>query len=148
MMVTLRQTIVMTPEPLYNPAATEIPNNSIDENCDGIIIEGGIDADNDGYLAENDCDDSEETGAPINPETVWYKDEDGDGYGAIDSDIIQCEKPSELYVLEGSDCDDSKDYIHPGAFDYAKNNIDDDCDGSDLQGTDNDGDGFIAAPRL
>ena len=42
-------------DPTINPAATEIPNNAIDENCDGLILI--IDADGDGFNSDDDCDD-------------------------------------------------------------------------------------------
>ncbi len=41
--------------PEINPGATEIPNNDVDEDCDGIALI--IDADNDGYNSDEDCND-------------------------------------------------------------------------------------------
>ena len=46
-----------------NPGATEIPGNTVDENCDGIVAPFP-DADNDGYTSNLDCNDNDNT---INP---------------------------------------------------------------------------------
>ena len=42
--------------PTISPGAIEIPNNMVDENCDGIFLM--IDDDNDGYNSDEDCDDN------------------------------------------------------------------------------------------
>jgi hypothetical protein len=43
-------------DPDINPEADEIPNNDVDENCDGEILI--IDEDGDGYNSDEDCDDN------------------------------------------------------------------------------------------
>ncbi len=115
-----------------NPGATEIENNDIDENCDGIILV--IDNDNDGYNSDEDCDDSN---ADINPgaEEIPLNnidencdgiddllDEDGDGYNITE------------------DCNDMNADINPGALEIPFNSIDENCDGLDY--IDEDSDGF------
>ncbi|MEZ4982134.1 MAG: hypothetical protein R2769_11230 [Saprospiraceae bacterium] len=42
-----------------NPGAIEIPNNAIDEDCDGEALI--IDNDMDGYNSDEDCDDNDQT---------------------------------------------------------------------------------------
>jgi len=81
-----------------------------DEYCNGI---------------DDDCDDEiDEDGAL---DSAWYFDGDGDGYGDEDLVLTQCEQPSG-YVLDGGDCDDGDDAVHPDA-DERCNGYDDDCDG-------------------
>ena len=89
--------------PDIHPGAVEIPDNGVDENCDGSDAQ------------------------------TCYADADGDGYGdpyisfySVDAD---CDDPGEAY--SGTDCDDSNDSIHPGAAEEPDDGIDSDCDGSD-----------------
>ncbi len=114
-----------------NPDATEIPDNDVDENCDGVL--GVTDNDNDGYGIAVDCDDNN---PDINPgatdipdngidedcdgkDATAPKDNDGDGYTA---DV---------------DCNDNDASINPGATDIPDNGIDEDCDGKDAQSNSN-----------
>ena len=41
----------------------------------------------------------------INPQTVWYRDNDGDGFGDGSVSVVQCEEPSG-HVIVAFDCDD------------------------------------------
>lgn len=65
-----------------NQGATEIPNNNIDENCDGIALI--IDDDMDGFNSDEDCDD---TNPDINPDAMEIAnngiDEDCDGFDLL-----------------------------------------------------------------
>uniref|UniRef100_UPI001F377734 DUF6443 domain-containing protein n=1 Tax=Flavobacterium ustbae TaxID=2488790 RepID=UPI001F377734 len=57
-----------------------------------------------GYVANNtDCNDAD---AAINPNTVWYRDQDGDTFGTPATKLVQCTQPAG-YVLNSSDYNDA-----------------------------------------
>ena len=101
-----------------NPAATEVPDNSVDEDCDGVL---GT--------------------TPANP--TWYPDTDGDGYGNPAGGTEAAEAPTG-YVADNTDCNDGNENIHPGAGEALDNGVDEDCDGFDLRNwwADADGDTY------
>ena len=93
-------------DPAINPEATEL--------CDG---------------ADNNCDGhTDEAGAADEP--TWYSDADDDGFGDLDDTRTQCNAPFD-HVLNGEDCDDGDDDIHPDASDLPCNEVDEDCSGED-----------------
>jgi len=118
---------------MINTAAAEIPNNNVDENCDGVILI--IDNDGDGFNSDVDCDDNNamiNTAAAEIPNNnvdencdgvILIIDNDGDGFN---SDV---------------DCDDNNAMINTAAAEIPNNNVDENCDGVILI-IDNDGDGF------
>lgn len=57
---------------------------------------------------------------------VWYLDDDRDGFGDPDISVESCELPPG-YVDNGDDCDDTRDFVYPGA-DEVCDGRDNDCD--------------------
>ena len=123
-----------------------------------------VDADDDGYDADEDCDDNDPTVHPFADEycdgidndcdgtededsaldaVTWYLDADGDGYGTDDDKDTACAAP-EGYVAEGGDCDDEDEAYNPGAIeDDCTDPEDYDCDG-EVAWADDDEDGWAA----
>jgi hypothetical protein len=94
---------------------------------------------------DNDCDGIADDGLWT---TVWYADNDDDGYGDPNDGVAYCdESPWEARAPVAGDCDDSDDKIYPGATEICLDALDQDCDGIDLacEGTDSDGDGYCEA---
>jgi uncharacterized protein YkwD len=78
---------------------------------------------------------------------AWYRDQDGDQYGAANLSRMGYERP-EGYVGNRDDCDDSDDSVRPWAKELSDGR-DNDCDGEVDEGfadqrfyLDHDGDGF------
>jgi hypothetical protein len=84
-----------------NPDAIEICNG-LDEDCDG-------ENDNSVVFA------------------TFYEDADGDTYGDPATGQDFCLIPTELFVDNGDDCDDTNATINPAATEVWENGIDDDC---------------------
>ena len=132
------------------------------------IAKQKVDLDEDGYVAEIDCDDGRKTVHPDAPELcdgldndcdeeidedadeaqTWYADADGDGYGDLGTATTSCSAP-EGYVADSTDCDDQETVVHPGAPEVC-DGLDNDCDGrvdadavdATLWSVDRDGDGY------
>jgi Putative metal-binding motif len=64
---------------------------------------------------------------PRTCDSVWYRDDDGDGYGEVTASVEACEPPAGFAALPG-DCDDADSQVHPGAVERCDAR-DDDCDG-------------------
>lgn len=96
----------------------------------------------------NDCDDDDPNvypGAPENcndkdyncdgiinpilpPPSIFYQDDDFDGFGNSLVTLTACIPPLFGWVTIGGDCDDTRDYVFPGAPELC-DNLDNDCDG-------------------
>ncbi len=127
-------------DPAIHPGAVEIPNNEVDENCDGILA---YDRDGDSHLAPplgDDCDDANPAVYPGATENLSNEiDENCDGIIVRDRD-----GDGHLAPPSGDDCNDSNPAVHPGAVEIPNNEIDENCDG--ILDRDRDGDGHLAVP--
>lgn len=124
-----------------------------------------VDSDNDGFLDDVDCDDTDADVFPGATEvcdgvdqdcddeidegltTTGYRDADNDGYGDPNNALEFCEGIGEGYLADASDCDDTLDTINPEALEVC-DLVDNNCDMNVDEGVqsdfwfDNDGDGF------
>lgn len=120
-------------DPSINPGATEIENNDIDEDCDGIAQI--IDVDMDGFNSDVDCDDNE---FMINPDEEEIPNNDVDEN--CDGIILVIDDDMDGFNSD-DDCDDMNADINPDATEIENNDVDEDCDGEVLI-IDDDMDGF------
>ncbi len=89
------------------PGAPERCNGS-DDDCDTLVDE-----------ADPDLDPAELVS--------WYADNDADTFGNYDTRLLLC-LPPVGWVVNGSDCDDTRADVHPLASEVC-NGVDDECDG-------------------
>ena len=99
-----------------------------------------------GYvLNDQDCDDNNDKISPLSDEicdgidnncdgliddlsmTVYFADNDGDGYGHPDNSVELCQ-PQAGYVTNDEDCDDTSQAVNPDAIEIC-DGLDNDCDG-------------------
>lgn len=71
----------------------------------------------------NSCGDCNDSSWWQNPNTAWYTDADGDGYGT-GAPVIQCAQPPGR-VRHNTDCDDTKASVNPAVYWYLDNDHDD-----------------------
>jgi hypothetical protein len=95
-----------------NPAAAEVCNDGMDDDCNG--------------LADDDDDSLDPEGAQ-----TWYVDGDGDGFGDPDAPIYGCVQPPGV-VNNDRDCEDTSTLAGPHVADETcGDRMDNDCDGLD-----------------
>ncbi len=99
-------------------------NPGEDEYCDG---------------EDDDCDGAIDDD-PVDIST-WYYDTDGDGYGADETALVQCDSPGTGYYTDGGDCDEDDTSVNPGADDTWYDGWDTNCDGA--SDYDQDADGYV-----
>ncbi len=153
-------------DPAVHPYANEECTDTADLNCDGSF--GSADADADGIVACEDCDDTNSTVFPGGTEVcdgadndcdgsvdddavdagTWYTDGDGDGFGDASFPWETCDAPFGT-VADATDCNDADPTAFPGNTEVC-DSIDNDCDGGVDEGlavtgyADSDGDGYGA----
>jgi hypothetical protein len=114
-------------DPSVVDVACELPEgySSTGGDCDDgdETVNPGIYADcEDGR--DEDCDGEVDEG----PDSTWYLDADGDGFGDVDETAVSCLMP-DGYTDNPSDCDDGDEAVHPDARERCDDEIDGDCDG-------------------
>lgn len=117
------------------PDAEEIPNDDIDQDCDGEdLVITDDDQDGDGVTVEDgDCNDDDDSVYP-GAEEIPYDgiDQDCDGEDLTDVD-------EDGFSPDDGDCNDENEDINPDAVEIPYDGIDQDCDGEDLTDVDEDG---------
>ena len=96
-------------DPAISPFATEICNDRVDDDCDGLADDEDPDADPAGF------------------ETFWL-DADGDLYGDEEASTQACEAPRD-YTTRAGDCDDQQAAVNPEEKEICDNGVDEDCSG-------------------
>jgi hypothetical protein len=105
--------------------ACELPSGAADRSgdCDDANADVRPDSDESCNAVDDDCD-GEIDEDPVDAGSL-YEDQDGDGYGGLETPA-GC--PGAGRVTSPGDCDDGDEAVHPAAKEICRNGIDDDCD--------------------
>ncbi len=101
-------------DPSISPAAPEVCNGGVDDDCDG------------------DADDAD---PDVTDPVTWYIDSDADGFGAPGATTSACLEPVG-FSADPSDCNDGDAAVNPSALEVC-DSIDNDCD-TDIDDSDAD----------
>ena len=105
-----------------NPAAKEICDNSIDDNCNGAIDSAEPDQDGDGFgPCSGDCDDSNKDISPAATEI------DGDMIDNNCDGIVDGDFDGDGVTTQDGDCDDTNPDVKPGIKENCFDGIDNNC---------------------
>jgi hypothetical protein len=101
------------------------------DDDDATVHPGAKECDSEKDGIDNDCDEIIDEDFDVT--TIYYLDDDGDGYGVLNStiEVSSCDDPPDGYVEYNTDCDDSDSAINPGQVNEGPcgDGIDQNCDG-------------------
>ena len=124
-------------------AACEVPTGHVSDatDCDDGDADVHPEADEVCNGMDDDCDewvDAEDD--DLIGGATYYLDDDEDGYGTWDSELLACDAP-DGFTEDGGDCDDEDPDVSPEGVEVC-DGLDNDCDGEvDPGALDSDGDG-------
>jgi hypothetical protein len=124
--------------PDINPDMEELPDDEVDNDCDGVLLRCDEDEDGEGIdhpLCDGqDCDDSDPDVWSGAPERCNGVDDDCDG--VVPADEVDADGDG-AWLCE--DCDDGDPGVSPSTVEIPYDGVDQDCSGGDLEDLDGDG---------
>jgi hypothetical protein len=142
-----------------SPAASEVCNGGVDDDCNGFADDADPFADRSGgtlFYADGDGDgfgrpgsgeracalpdgrvdnasDCDDTWVELGPPAAWWRDQDGDGFGTGTPSGPTCAPadPGQALVAAGEDCDDEDPGVNAHQLEQCDDGVDQDCDGED-----------------